>query len=223
MQLPAAVVFDCDGTLIDSERVTVAGMREALRQQGHTLTDEDVAEMVGHPWPRTRNRIVQRFGLTEEELESYRRTMIRLVRPQMQDDGLVFEDVVRTLAGLEQLGVPLAVCTSSGRQHLDRVLSLTPLRDTFVVSVAREDVVRHKPDPLPYHAAIDRLAAHLGVPLVAADVTVVEDSWAGVAAGVAAGCWTVAVDRGAGLHDLSHADVVVAQLDVDALCRIRAA
>ncbi|NIS34808.1 MAG: phosphatase, partial [Actinobacteria bacterium] len=50
-------------------------------------------------------------------------------------------------------------------------------------------------------------------------VTVVEDSWAGVAAAVAAGCFTVAVDRGAGLHDLDHADLVVQRLTVQALRR----
>jgi beta-phosphoglucomutase-like phosphatase (HAD superfamily) len=124
----APVVFDCDGTLIDSERVTVAGMREALRLQGHTLTDEDVAAMVGYPWPRTRARMVERFGLTDRDVETYCRTMTDLVRSQVEDDGLVFADVVATLAALREHGMPLAVCASSGRAHRDRVLSVGPLK-----------------------------------------------------------------------------------------------
>ena len=107
---------------------------------------------------------------------------------------------------------PLAVVTSSSRQHLERVLGLPQLRDRFPVQVAREDTVDHKPSPVPYVSALEQLRRRTGRPL--RRVTVVEDSHAGVAAGVAAGCWTVAVDRGAALHDLDHADRVVTRLEL---------
>lgn len=213
--LPEAVLFDCDGTLLDSETVTVRSMRAALADLGHELTDEHVALMVGHPWPHTRALLVDLFGMGDDDFVRYRETMRRTAVPMLQDPDLVFGDVVAVLDELEARGIPVAVVTSSGREHLDRVLALAPLRGRFPVQVAREDVPEHKPSPVPYLTALEGLREHTGRDLLQA--TVVEDSHAGVAAGVAAGCWTVAVDRGAGLHQLDHADLVVEQLDAQHL------
>ena len=135
--------------------------------------------------------------------------------PMLEDPELVFGDVVAVLDELAARDVPVAVVTSSGREHLDRVLSLAPLEGRFPVQVAREDVPEHKPSPLPYLTALEGLRERTGRELLQA--TVIEDSHAGVAAGIAAGCWTVAVDRGAGLHELDHADLVVPRLRVEHL------
>lgn len=215
MTLPDAVLFDCDGTLLDSETVTVRSMSAALAEQGHTLTDDHVAQMIGHPWPRTRGLLAELFGMTDDDFVRYRAVMRRTAVPLLRDPSLVFDDVVAVLDHLADHDVPVAVVTSSGREHLSRVLDLEPLRDRFAVRVAREDVREHKPSPLPYTTALAGLRRGTGRDLV--DVTVVEDSHAGVAAGIAAGCWTVAVDRGAGLHDLGHADVVIEELRVEHL------
>lgn len=215
MTVPDAVLFDCDGTLLDSETVTVEAMRDVLAELGHTLTDEHVARMVGHPWPRTRALFTELYGMGPDEIAEYERRMHGMDRVMLDDPGLVFDDVVEVLDALRAAGVPLAVVTSSGRRHLDRVLALPPLRDRFTVRVAREDVPEHKPSPVPYRTALVQLREATGREL--STFTVVEDSHAGVAAGVAAGAWTVAVDRGAGLHDLGHADRVVSRLAVDDL------
>ncbi len=216
---PAAVLFDCDGTLQDSETVTVQAMRAALADQGHELTEAQVAMMVGHPWPHTRSLFVELYGMSERDLERYLETWHRAAGPLLEDPALVFDDVTRVLDELGSAGVPLAVVTSSGREHLARALRLEPLRDRFSVQVAREDVERHKPDPLPYAAALDALRCQTGRALLASEVAVVEDSEVGVAAGRAAGCWTVAIDRGTGLHDLSAADLVVTELRTGHLVR----
>lgn len=215
MSLPDAVLFDCDGTLLDSETVTVRSMSAALDELGHELTDEHVALMVGHPWPRTRALLGELFGMTDPDFVRYRQSMRRTAVPMLEDPDLVFDDVVAVLDELAAGDVPVAVVSSSGREHLDRVLSLEPLEGRFPVQVAREDVPEHKPSPLPYLTALERLRAQTGADLE--QVTVVEDSHAGVAAGIAAGCWTVAVDRGAGLHEFHHADLVVDQLRVEHL------
>lgn len=210
MNRPEAVLFDCDGTLLDSETVTVRSMTAALAELGHELTDEHVALMIGHPWPRTRALLVELFGMTDDDFFLYRQSMRRTAVPMLEDPDLVFSDVVAVLDDLADHDVPVAVVTSSGREHLDRVLALEPLRGRFAVQVVREDVPEHKPSPLPYLTALEGLRERTGRDL--RQVTVVEDSHAGVAAGVAAGAWTVAVDRGAGLHELDHADLVVEQL-----------
>ncbi len=210
MTYPDAVLFDCDGTLLDSETVTIDAMRRVLDELGHALTDEDLARMVGHPWPRTRELFRELYGMGDAEIAEYERRMQTGHGLAFDDPALVFDDVVEVLDVLAAADVPLAVVTSSGRRHLDRVLELPGLRGRFAVRVAREDVSEHKPSPVPYLSALEQLRRATGRELGRA--TVVEDSHAGVAAGVAAGAWTVAVDRGAGLHDLSHADLVVERL-----------
>ena len=213
---PEAVVFDCDGTLVDSETATLGAMRAVLATLGHSLTEEQSVALVGHTWPRTRSWMVREFGLTEADLATYRRGVQARLGPRLADPDIAFDDASEVVGHLDRAGVPLAVCTSSGREHLAAVLRLPPYEGVFAASVTREDTHRHKPDPLPYLTAIERLGAAVDRRLAPASVTVVEDSTAGVAAAVAAGCWTVAVDRGLG-HDLSAADLVVSTLALDDL------
>lgn len=219
--LPTAVVFDCDGTLVDTERVADEVVRAALGSLGHELTGADAAALRGRPWPQNREYLVARYGLSEPEVEAYLDRYVEEALPRLDDEALVFDDVVEVIAELRAADVPLAVCTSSGRAHLDRVLDLGPLRGAFRASVAREDSPRHKPDPLPYLLAIERLGDAVARPLLPRDVTVVEDTDVGTRAGTAAGCWTVGVDRGTAIHDLGAADVVVDRLTTDALVRPR--
>jgi HAD superfamily hydrolase (TIGR01509 family) len=217
VELPAAVVFDCDGTLVDTERVTDEAVRTALASLGLELTDADAAAMRGRPWPHTRRYLVDRYDMADADVEEYLDRYAETVVPRFDDDDLVFDDAVEVLDELRAAGVPVAVCTASGREHLERILSLAPLRGVFRASVAREDTTRQKPDPAPYLTAIGRLGDAVDRRLEPAEVSVVEDTDVGTAAGVAAGCWTVGIDRGARLHDLDHADVVVERLTVEAL------
>lgn len=214
---PAAVLFDCDGTLVDTETVTRTAIEASLGDVGILLTGGLFARMVGHPWPRTRALMQTELGMDDAAVAAYRQGMARRMPDLLTDPALVFADTVETLDALEAAGVPVAVCTSSGRDHLARVLDLPGLRGRFTVRVAREDTDEHKPSPVPYLTALSGLEEVLDRTLRPGDATVVEDSAPGVAAGVAAGCRTVAVDRGAGLHDLSHADLVVGRLSAAVL------
>jgi beta-phosphoglucomutase-like phosphatase (HAD superfamily) len=207
--LPTAVVFDLDGTLVDSERVSRAAMTHVLAEDGHTLTDDDYRAVVGRAWPHTRSYLVERMGYDEDGLASYRDRVGAAFRAHL-DRVVVFDDVARTLDVLVGAAVPLAVCTSSGRAYLERVLRLPQLADRFATTVAREDTDDHKPRPAPYLLAAARLGVRPGA------CVVVEDSPAGVAAARAAGMRVVGVDRGLGL-DLAGADRVVSEVSPDVL------
>lgn len=209
----AAVVFDFDGTLVDSEHVSHAAMTEVLAEDGHALTEAERQAMVGHAWPHTRDYLVQLMGYDEAGIASYRDRVGAAFRARV-DEVVLFDDVARVLAALEEAQVPLAVCTSSGRCYLERLLERTGIADRFVATVAREDTDEHKPLPAPYRLAAQRLE----VP--AAGCVVVEDTTAGIAAARAAGMRVVAVDRGLGL-DLSGADRVTTALDVHDLLAVR--
>lgn len=198
---PTAVVFDFDGTLVDSERVSRAAMAQVLAEDGHTLTDADHDAVVGRAWPHTRAYLVDLMGYDDAGIDSYRHRVREAFRARI-DEVVVFDDVREALASLRGDGVPLAVCTSSGRPYLDALLERTDLVEAFDATVAREDTTTHKPDPAPYRLAAQRLG-------VAAPACVaVEDTPAGVAAARAAGMRVLGVDRGLGL-DLDEAHGVV--------------
>lgn len=208
-----AVVFDFDGTLVSSEDVSHAAMAEVLAEDGHVLTEQERSEVVGHAWPHTRRYLMDLMGYDDAGIASYRERVGAAFAARMDEVG-VFEDALGVLDVLGAAGVPVAVCTSSGRPYLERLLVHNGIADRFAATVARQDTDEHKPRPAPYLLAARRLDVAPG------SCVVVEDTPTGVAAAQAAGMRVVAVDRGLGL-DLSTADRVTTALTVDDLLAVR--
>jgi HAD superfamily hydrolase (TIGR01509 family) len=208
-ELPAAVVFDCDGTLVDTETISDRTLRAVLARHAYEPTDDDFAAIRGRPWPHTWGRFAEQVGLDDEH--AFRRDVGATFREIFDREGRLFDDAEATARALVERGVPLAVCTSSSRRHLERVLDLG-LRELIDVSVAAEDTERHKPDPAPYLAAAERL----GVAPTAC--VAIEDSPVGLASARAAGMPTVGVARhGVDPEVLAGADLVVARVDLTAV------
>lgn len=182
-----AIVFDCDGVLVDSEDLSWRGWRQVLAGHGIDLTDADISALTG----RTLDACLAHFGdrgdlPTREVLVPELGTVMGdLLERHLQ----AFEDAVDTLdvvAGRRRL----AVASSSYRDRLDLSLRTTGLADRFEVSVAGDEVPRGKPAPDLFLEA----AVRLGVG--PEECLAVEDTPAGVASAVAAGMAVVAVDRG---------------------------
>lgn len=209
MTRPAAVVFDCDGTLVDTEPISDASWHEVLGAMGHEVTDDDLAAVLGRPWPHVYDYWAGRLDVpSSDELRQLVRTsFVRIFDEQVR----LFDDAVEVARELKSIGIPLAVCTSSSRRHLDRVFALG-VGDLFDVSVAAEDTDVHKPEPAPYLEA----ARRLGVAPTAC--TAIEDSPVGVAAAVAAGMRTIAVMRnGIDPAMLGEAAAVVYRVTIEAI------
>lgn len=204
-----AVVFDFDGTLVDSERVSRAAMTEVLAQDDYTLTDEDHRAVVGHAWPHTRAYLARTVGYDEDGIESYRKRVRQAFRDRL-DQVVAFPDAVATLTAVADAGVPVAVCTSSGRLYLERLLEWRGLAGRISATVASEDTVEHKPQPAPYLLAAERLG------VAPARCVAVEDTPTGIAAARGAGMLVVGVDRGLGM-DVSQAHHVVDEVTPEAL------
>ena len=182
-QRPLAVLFDLDGTLIDSIELILSSMRHAFAARGATApADEDWLAGVGIPL-RT---MFDRYAGSPEELDS----LIAAYREHqlMHHDRLVqcYADVVETLSLLRERGHPLAVVTSKSdwlaKRGLDHV-GLTPFFDAIV---GCDSCTRHKPHPEPVLTALDMLHYE------AQEAVFVGDSVHDIEAGNAAGVVTVA-------------------------------
>jgi HAD superfamily hydrolase (TIGR01509 family) len=182
-----AVIFDCDGVLVDSEPLSIAAWTTVLARYGYEATEHDFQHCLG----RTRRATLAYFasrhrlpdlGAVDAAVQS---ELDRIIDSELE----AFPDAVEAVRELALLGIPLAVASSSRRDELDRKLQRTGLVRYFDVSVAGDEVAAGKPAPDLFLAASDRLG-------IAPDrCLVIEDSVAGVDAAAAAGMRAVAVAR----------------------------
>jgi HAD superfamily hydrolase (TIGR01509 family) len=208
--LPTAVVFDCDGTLADTESLADQAWSEALAAYGYEATEADFQAVVGHPFVQNWAYFSSRVDLGDQT--SFRDRLRTRFLELFDRDLELHDDAVGTLRRLAESGVPIAVASSSSHEHVDRVLARGGLTDLVRAVVGADDVPRHKPDPTPYVVA----ARQLGVE--PARCTAVEDTAVGVAAAVGAGMFTVAVVRSHNdLDGLAEAHRVVDEVTIEAL------
>lgn len=206
--MTAAVLFDCDGVLVDSEPHSVAAWLDVLGALGHPATAADVEACVGLGFPPTREALARRGPLPPGD-ELWPKLLEALGRSF--DRGLtVFDDATSLLAGVRERGIPTAVVSGSPRSRLDLTLERAGL--VFEVSVAGDEV-EPKPAPDPYLTAAARLGVH------PTDCLVIEDTATGVRSGVGAGCRVVAVVREGADRELLEAAgaEIVDELSADLL------
>jgi beta-phosphoglucomutase-like phosphatase (HAD superfamily) len=179
-----AVFWDIDGTLIDTEPLHYAVIRDWCLRRNYTLTEEDNGLLLGksmaEKWEILRNRVPG--GDTEE---SFRRECARDYVRRVGTD-LERSDAVAVVRRLYQLGVPQATVSNGDREVVLGNLRALGLEKVFRFCISAEDIRNGKPDPEPYLVACTRMG------VTPQEGVVVEDSLVGVAAGVAAGMTVVA-------------------------------
>ena len=172
------VIFDCDGVLIDSERIAVKVDAEILLEVGWELTEAEIIErFMGRSDSYMRGEIEAAIGrpLGEDWAEALRPRFRRAMEAEL-------EPVEGIVDALDRITLPTCVASSSTHDHLQFALGLTSLLDRFDGRIfSATDVEHGKPAPdLFLHAA-----ATLGVP--PDRCAVVEDSRYGIEAARAAG------------------------------------
>lgn len=185
--MPAALLLDMDGTLVDSEPVHIRAHTDYLASRGVPVTHEDLVGNIGKGDLVFYRDLAARAGVpcdpavwvaekTELLHRLYRRDRLA-VQPGVQD--------LLDRAWVE--GVACCVVSNSSRESVRLALESAGLAPRLPARVCFEDTVAHKPDPAPYLLASSRLACP------PARCTVIEDSPSGVRAGRAAGARVIAV------------------------------
>lgn len=185
-QRPAAVLFDMDGLLIDSEATLKLLWQDEAARLGFDLNDRLYAQLVGVPNVLCEEKLMSWF--TDFPLDEFRRAWKAKREEQHASGGIpVKAGALELVAWLEEQGVPMALATSSSREAVRRHRRNSPALFRFASIMTVEQVVRPKPDPDIYL----RTCACLGV--APRDCVVFEDSNPGMRAAIASGARAIMI------------------------------
>lgn len=197
-----AVLWDLDGTLVDSEEYHWRAWRDALAAEGVAISHEQFAETFG--WRN--DAIIPRWlpGVSEADVVRIGDAKEAAYRRVVREQGLdPLPGIAACVRSLQNEGWRQAVATSAPRANVDTVLEILGLAACFQALVSAEDVRKGKPDPEVFLTA----ARRLGVPRDRS--VVVEDAPAGVEAAHRAGMRCIGVESGRQLN----ADLVVRSIE----------
>jgi HAD superfamily hydrolase (TIGR01509 family) len=182
---PRAIVFDCDGLLVDTEGCWTVAETELFRARGLTYATADKEALIGISVPAACALLADLFG-DGTSPEQVQRELLAGVHEVVAREGRPMEGAVELMAlALERL--PTAVASNSPRSLLDQALEVGGFTSLPAVTVAADEVENPKPAPDLYLTACSRLG------VAPAEALALEDSATGVQAARAAGMRTIAV------------------------------
>src|SRR5438132_10036209 len=202
-----AVLWDVDGTLVDTAELHFQAWTTLARELGKPFTRADFAATFGL---RNPDIIPQLFGtqLSAQEVAELGERKEESYRAAAQQGVTLLPGASALLKALHAAGFKQAIGSSAPRKNLDLILRLTDSEPFFQVVVSVEDIQRGKPDPQVFQVS----AAKLAVP--PNHCLVLEDAVAGVQAAKAAGMKCIAVRLGG-----HHSEAALAQAGADLVVR----
>ncbi len=197
------VLFDLDGTVVDSGSIILASMRHATREVlGQEYADEELMQAVGGPGLEAQLAV---FGPDDVE------ELVRVYRAHNEP----LHDRLEACAGMEEVlvrlheeGHRLGVVTAKRRSTVDLAFARVPLAHLFETIVGGDETERHKPDPEPLLLAAERMGAD------PAQTAYVGDSPFDMLAAKAAGMYAIAVTWGR-IHDRTKLEQVEPDAIID--------
>lgn len=212
-----AVVFDCDGVLVDTEPLHYRAFQDVLAPLGLGFDyDHYLDRYIGFDDRDAFREAFREGGRTLDPASLHQlmrqkgEAMTRFV-----EQGVVgFPGVIELVRELAGEGIPLAVASGALGHEVRMFVKALGLSDAFSVIVAADDVARSKPDPETYLRAVERLSASsTGPRITARSCVAIEDTVTGIESARQAGLVVVAVTNSYPMSELRpHADWTVTSL-----------
>lgn len=182
-----AIIFDLDGTLVDSMWMWKEIDVEYLSRFGHACPDDLQRTIEGMSFTETAGYFKERFALNQS-IEEIKTAWTDMSLEKYQNHVPLKKGAKKFLDYARELGLPMGIATSNGRQMVDAVLTALAIDSYFHTVATACEVPAGKPAPDIYLRVAESLKVNPG------DCLVFEDVPAGIEAGKAAGMTVVAVD-----------------------------
>ncbi len=202
---PAAVIFDNDGLLLDTETVWTRAEQDLFGRRGREFTLAHKQKLVGTP-AHINGAMLEKFLDEPGKATELTAELDELVLAELKRGIETMPGAVELVEALRDREVPVGLVSNSPRLFIDVALELVEMSGCFDVVVSGHEVAAPKPAPDPYLEACRQLRVD-----PSPDVIVLEDSPTGVAAGVAAGLTVIGVPSLEGV-DLGEAHELVDSL-----------
>jgi phosphoglycolate phosphatase len=191
MKFPKAILFDLDGTLVDSARDLQDAVNVLLAEEGLRAIDKaEVTSMIGDGVAKLVERAVAATGGDLTRIPLLVDRFLAIYEANASRYTETYPGVQETLEELRKLGLPLAVVTNKPYRATIDILDALGLRAYFRAVVGGDTLSKRKPDPAPIHLALERLDVEPAAALM------VGDNYHDVQAARAAGVRAFAVTYG---------------------------
>ncbi|MDO4490713.1 MAG: HAD family hydrolase [Lachnospiraceae bacterium] len=182
-----AILFDKDGTLIDTEKHYFTAWMAAFEEYGHPIKAEEALRFRSLGKPFAEGYARELCG-PETDIQKIRQIRNRVLSALLEEQGVELKPYAReTLALLKERGYRMAIVTASARERAEEELTKIDLLEYFDDIISAKTVSRGKPAPDCYRYACEKLG------LEPSETFAVEDSPNGVEAAWGAGCKTVMI------------------------------
>lgn len=182
-----AVIFDMDGLMIDSERVTFEGYQHILSKKGKTITEDFYITLLGKPIKGIFQRFYDVYG-NDFPIESVITDVHQYMAERFETEGVPLKTgLVELLKYCREKGYRTIVATSSNRNRVDKILKSADIEKYFDDSICGDEVTKGKPDPEVFLKSCMKLGVNTD------EAVVLEDSEAGIQASYAAGIKVICV------------------------------
>lgn len=171
-----AIIFDMDGLMIDSERVTFECYQERLKDMNLTMDEEFYKTLLGKPIKGIYQRFYDVYG-NDFPIENVIQDVHQLMAERFETEGVpVKKGLVKLLHYLKDNNYKTIVATSSNRDRVDKILAQAKITEFFDDSICGDEVTKGKPNPEVFLKSCQKLGVNVD------EAIVLEDSEAGIQA-----------------------------------------
>ena len=171
-----AIIFDMDGLMIDSERVTFECYQERLKDMNLTMDEEFYKTLLGIPIKGIYQRFYDVYG-NDFPIQNVIQDVHQLMAERFETEGVpVKKGLVELLHYLKDNNYKTIVATSSNRDRVDKILAQAKITEFFDDSICGDEVTKGKPNPEVFLKSCQKLGVNVD------EAIVLEDSEAGIQA-----------------------------------------
>ena len=204
------IFWDCDGTIMDTERLYAYAWKTHLQQYGLNISEDEIRQFVG-----VDDRLVHSFYSDTVDIEDFENTMLSLgkIIQTSLNDKIIYNDSKVLLNQIHKLNIKQACVSASPQILLNKKLQEVQIENLFEYIIGGDMVKRNKPYPDIYNIAIKNLQTSKNI--------IIEDSPTGIQSGKDSNTFVLAVNRGIfSESQLNQADLIVDELSIEIINKI---